>query len=609
MGLPALTRTSGVSLGAIGKRKLRSLAAALDLSEELTAQAVDIFTLMSGAWGDWAAGYSPLWPNDISDDGTPFEFSASFDGGAPRLRMLVESQSERISRTSSWAAGIALGERLKAEGRADLSLFDLVRDLFVPHAGAQGRFLLWHAVVIEQGQPALFKAYVNPCPFGVGSAPHLVAQALNRLGFHDAWKFLEDRLASDPDATVRYFSVDLEDPERARVKVYLGCSRSAEAVDRLIEPAANRAPADAQRWLDTLTGSQGPFDSRPILNCFSFRRDGTAPDVTVHVPIRCYVKHDAEALERVSKLLTRTDADRLSRALSAVSERPLNVGRGLLTYASLRREASAVRVTVYLAPEAYSITSRRPSVPPASGSASGVHKTAPLTALVRTVHMADVQALIERQGELLVAQPLLGHLALVGSAEQAARVTGQLALLAVWLGDLFRFAQERTTEPLIRVQLAELARAHAVLTQQFKEGLQSLALSDAAPPLFSEEYALIRELAFSQVTDVISADDDCVRLGIALAMSATSKQLLSAGLAFAARAVTGSDPFSTTDGNGFSADTQAALSLIGIPEPAVTNVYSALDRCFKSLFRVISALDRSTFAGTLSVDASNEQSR
>jgi len=296
MGSLASTQLSAVTLGALGARKLRALAGALQLSDSLTTQALDVFALMGASWADWAVGDAPLWPNDISDDGTPFEFSASFDGAAPRLRMLVESQAEPITRTSSWAAGLALSERLRREGLADLGLFEQIVDLFVPPSGAQGRFSLWHAAVIEQGQPALFKAYVNPCLFGMGSAPYVIEQALRRLGFEDAWRFLKDRLASNSNLEVRYFSIDLEHPQNARVKVYLACSQSAGAVDQLIGGARNSRPNDAQRWLSALTASDGPFDARPILNCFSFRRDHQAPDVTVHVPIRCYVKHDAEAL-------------------------------------------------------------------------------------------------------------------------------------------------------------------------------------------------------------------------------------------------------------------------------------------------------------------------
>ncbi len=596
MGSLASSQVSGVTLGALGTRKLRALAAALELSDSLTAQALEVFSLMGASWSDWPVGDVPVWPNDISDDGTPFEFSASFDGAAPRLRMLVESQAEPISRTSSWGAGLALGERLRSAGLADLSLFDQIRDLFVPPSGAQGRFSLWHAAVVEQGQPALFKAYVNPCLFGMGSAPYVVEQALLRLGFEDAWRFVKDRLASDPNAVIRYFSVDLEAAESARVKVYLGCSQSAASVDRLIEGARNNEPTDAQQWLATLTASQGPFDARPILNCFSFRRGHAKPDVTVHVPIRCYVKHDAEALARVSELLTEKDADRLSRSLSAVSERPLNVGRGLLTYASMRREAGATRVTVYLAPEAYSITSRRPTAPPSSGFSSGVHKTSPRTATLSS-RMADAQALIVRQVELLRTQPLLLHLEGSGTLTQAEALTSHLSLMVLWLGDMFRFAQERATDPEVGALLADQSLAAAARAASFRADLEALGLFQTGHSLYTDEHTLIREVAFARVADVISSEQDFVRLGMVLSVSATSEVLVAAALAFA-RSVTASD-VQVSPGplnrDRFEAVTVAQLTDMYMTDAVASEVYAAVDRCFESVLRVVTAIDRVTF--------------
>jgi DMATS type aromatic prenyltransferase len=599
MGSLASTQARGVSLGAVGRRKLRALAAALELSDELTLQALEVFGLMSASWADWAVGDSPAWPNDISDDGTPFEFSASFDGASPRLRMLVESQAEPVSRLSTWSAGIALGQRLKAAGYADLTLFEQVRDLFAPHSGAQGRFSLWHAAVVEQGQPPLFKAYLNPCLFGIGSARYVVEQALLRLGFAGAWQFLEERLASDPAAEIRYFSVDLAAPEVARVKLYLACSQSASAVESLIAPASNSEPEDARRWLDALTASEGPFDARPILNCFSFRRGLARPDVTVHVPIRCYVKHDAEALARVSTLLTSSDAKRLSRALTAVSDRPLSVGRGLLTYASLRREAGAVRVTVYMAPEAYSITSRRPSAPPTSGFSSGVHKTSSNAASATRAHMGDAQALVTRQSELLRAQPLLGHLAGQGTVAEAQRLVEHLSLLVLWLGDLFRFAEEGATNADVRPHLTQQAVWQAARARQFRADLENLGLSLTSLPLYTDEHTLIREVAFARVADVLAAEEDCVRLGMALSVSATTDDLLKAGLAFAARAVIDRAPVSTLDAarQAASAPTQASprLSRLTLSDLVARDVYAAVDRCFESLLRVVTAIDRVTF--------------
>ncbi|MEO7038295.1 MAG: tryptophan dimethylallyltransferase family protein [Polyangiaceae bacterium] len=594
MGSPAFKQIPGISLGALGKRKLRSLAAGMDLSEALTAQALDVFALMSESWADWAVGDSPVWPNDISDDGTPFEFSASFDGNSPRLRMLAEAQTEPISKVSSWAGGLALGKRLKAQRLADLTLFEQIQDLFVPLAGARSRFSLWHAAVLEEARPALFKAYVNPCLFGLGSAPYVVEQALRRLDFGDAWAFLEERLAHNPGVEIRYFSVDLAAPERARVKVYLGCGESAAAVDHLISSASNSQPQDAQQWLNTLTASQGPFDARPILSCFSFRHGLATPDVTVHVPIRCYVKHDTEALARVSNLMSPEDSQRLSRALAAVSERPLNVGRGLLTYASLRREASTVRVTVYVAPEAYNITSRRPSMPPAIDHNSGVHKTSPRAADQPAATMANVQALITRHQKLLREQGLLRHLHGPGDLAQAQLLASHLSLLVLWLGDLSRFACELASDPRVVARLVECTADERERGRRFSVMFEALGISAQAPPLFSAEHASLRELAFACMADVTSATDDRVRLGIVLAVSAICEELLSVAVAFAERVVTGA-PSARVELGRFDEDTQPQLSLIGLTGEVGADVFAAAERCFESLLKVASAIDSAVF--------------
>ncbi len=596
MGSLASLSSPGITLGALGKHKLAALADALRLSPALSSQALAVFDLMAGAWGDWALGDSPIWPNDISDDGTPFELSASFDGKSPKLRMLVENQAEPISRFSSWSAGLAFGKRLERAGLADLSSLEKIQDLFVPHARAESRFTLWHAAVLEEDRPALFKAYLNPCLLGVGSAPYVVEQALRRLGYEAAWDFLERALAAEPSAKLRYFSVDLAAPQDGRVKVYVGCSESASAVDRLLAGGQNNHPKDAHGWLDALTGSQGPFDARPILGCFSFRRALATPDVTVHVPIRCYVKHDAEALARVSTLLSRDDGESLARALSAVSERPLHMGRGLLTYASLRREASVVRVTVYLAPEAYSITSRRPSLPATSDLSSGVHKTSPRRALATSTTMNDVQALIGRHRELLREQPLLRRLRASGTPAQVRQLVGHLSSLLLWLGGLWRLARDRTTDAKIVAQLIERGSEERAQALQFMAELEALGISPGDIPIPLEPGDSFREVAFGGVADVISASDDCVRLGVVLAVFAMCSQVLSAAVEFATRSVTGAERATAADVERSVEDNRSQLSAIAVPENVALDVFAAVERCFESMLKSTMVMDRAIFA-------------
>ena len=594
MGLLASgTDARSASLGHIGQKKLRSLATALDLAEELTRQALDVFAMMSEPWGNWAVGDSPAWPNDISDDGTPFEFSASFDGAAPKLRMLVESQREPISPTSTWAAGLAFGQRLEARGLAELGLFEAIQDLFAPPVGARARFSLWHAAVLEQARPALFKAYLNPCILGPSGAPCVVEQALRRLGFADAWRFLEARLAPEFAARIVYFSVDLASAQTARVKVYLACSESAAAVQRLITGASNVQPDDAPRWLDALTGRQGPFRARPILTCFSFRHGVSSPDVTVHVPVRCYVRHDAEAAARVATMLSPADGLRLSRALEAVSNRALDVGRGLLTYASLRREASTVRVTVYVAPEAYSITSRRPSTPPPDDSISGVHRTSHRSALP-TGNMGNVQASVALHGKLVATQPLIQRLSQAGTVDQAQRIAGYLSLFVLWVGDLVHFAQDRTTDPVIASELNERARLDRALRTQFLSTLEELGVSGTAPALFSEEHRLMREVAFAWVADVIGAEDDCVRLGMILLATGISKDLLRHALGFVTRSSRGSKHADAALELAV-ADEGPRMAHIALPEGLAGKVYAGVDRSFESMLRIMAVIDRAVF--------------
>ena len=148
---------------------------------------------------------------------------------------------------------------------------------------------------------------------------------------------------------------------------------------------------------------------------------------------------------------------------------------------------------------------------------------------------------------------------------------------------------------------------------------------------------MIREVAFAQVADLNSAEDDFVRLGMVLAVSATSEELLRAGLAFTNRALgyaggpqqflrvaamskvdlrwtiglpgsnccglASSSPTCAlghaaaprVDDEGSGADSQLQLSLAGMPDAVAADVCAAANRCFESLIRVVTALERVTF--------------
>ncbi|MGA7119723.1 MAG: hypothetical protein WBY94_06475, partial [Polyangiaceae bacterium] len=112
-------------------------------------------------------------------------------------------------------------------------------------------------------------------------------------------------------------------------------------------------PGDGARWIRQLLGTDGPFQHRPILTCFSFTADQDAPNATLHVPIRFYAPHDAYSIERACEFLTPKDAKTLRRAVSLFAWRPLDIMPAVLTYVSLRRRPGGMNVTTYLSPEAF----------------------------------------------------------------------------------------------------------------------------------------------------------------------------------------------------------------------------------------------------------------
>jgi DMATS type aromatic prenyltransferase len=336
------------------------LCKGLELSRRLSEEAANVFRLLSHSWSSWPLGPGPAWRNDITDDGTPFEFSIAFDGGAPKLRMLVEAQNRTMTLMSSWAEGLSLNQRLRRRSNVDLARFDRVRDLFAPVEGVPARCALWHAAVLDPPFGTMYKLYLNPQIRGPGHAIDTTTEALARLDMGRAADFLLSRVKSSR-TQIAYLSVDLSTPPAGRVKVYLAHPGiTAEEIECELDGTHNYASGDGKRWIRQLTGTNGPFDGRPILTCLSFTANTAIPTATLHVPIRHYTCHDGHSAERACKLLGAPDSKTLRSALNRFACRPLDAGRSLLTYVSLRRTGTGHNVTIYLAPEAFAVTPSSP---------------------------------------------------------------------------------------------------------------------------------------------------------------------------------------------------------------------------------------------------------
>lgn len=496
------------SLRDVGVAKLRALGSALGLRAESTAAAVSLFERMSGTACDAPVGDQPPWPNDITDEGTPFEFSIALRPGDFELRLLVESQRGPFTATSSWEAGLEMQRELASQGLINLERFARVADLFAPDAAARPRFSLWHAAVVREGRPPLVKAYLNPLVHGAKESRKLVAEALSRLGLDSAWRHLQKAVGPGRELDMRYFALDLDASASARVKVYVASSETAPHIERLLKGVANFNPGQATEFLTGLTGHAGPFPARPVLCCFAFVAGQRVPHSTLHVPVRCYVDDDSQALERAARLLPSNVSLPLTRAINSFAARPLSVGRGLITYISLTPGDGGLRVTAYLAPEAYTISAPRPAPPAEPRAQDTPVRPSPSAGLDK---LAAARWHVAKQTESLAHHPLLSTLDSL-DAEGAERLGASVAALALFLKDGLRAAQARFAlpSPLASEVDHEFELRVTNLLALLSERRGMPANEELWP--FLHEHESLRDWAYAQIAALFALNDELSRL-------------------------------------------------------------------------------------------------
>lgn len=162
-----------------------------------------------------------------------------------------------------------------------------------------------------------------------------------------------DRLL--PGDELKFFSLDLADDARARVKVYtVHRSATRQAISRALSAAPSFSPTAFDAYWKTIARTNGPFSGWPISTYVSLVSGDDAPSSsTVHFPTRAYATSDRVVYERVCELLEGADQATYRRAIAAFAGRPLEAGTGMHAYVSLGQEHGRARVTVYLASEAY----------------------------------------------------------------------------------------------------------------------------------------------------------------------------------------------------------------------------------------------------------------
>jgi DMATS type aromatic prenyltransferase len=346
-----------LSLGQQLDSRLRRLFRSIG-QEEKVPSALRVAAVLGRGWRDEPIAGGPHWPSDITDDHSPFEFSLALDGRSETLRLLTEPQDAlNPSLQASWRMANEIHEELALQWGASLQSYEQVADLFAPGPSPSGQFSIWHSAILGDSENPEFKVYLNPKIHGTDDAAQVLNAGLGRLGLGELWSGLTKNVLRRGrlDEPV-YFSLDLSNEADARVKVYVA---HHNATARELTAALALSPGfDARRvegWLEHLVGGLGPYTARPPITCFALRRGSIDMlSTTLHLPVRCYLAEDFEIARRVCGFLGFAQRVRYMRALTGLAERPLESGRGLQTYASLRASPGRQAVTVYLAPQVYS---------------------------------------------------------------------------------------------------------------------------------------------------------------------------------------------------------------------------------------------------------------
>jgi DMATS type aromatic prenyltransferase len=511
-----------LTMGELALRRLSSLRAASGCV--LRDDACETLQLLLGSAFHRALDAEPSWSTDVTDDGTPFEFSVALDStGTPELRVLAERQEAPFDLHSNWAAGLQLQQHLRARGAIDTTRFDAISAVFAPDGVASKRaeFAIWHAanLSLAGAGSAAYKVYLNPQIRGPERARGLVREALARLGLTDAWRFIDARLAL-PDVRILFFALDLADSSEARVKIYLAHDTCmVRNVEHALEGTHDYVPGEATAWIETLLDSHGPFDARPIITSYAFTsRSPAVAQATLHVPIRCYLSNDDEALDRALGLVRELGIaveSGFAAGIETWAGRPLHVGRGMLTYVSCRRAEQGVRATFYLAPQLYAISSTRTARKlPRPRRDSHIRELAPETHTMHVVQERIEQHTSELRQHSFLQRLLDGEQSLASVQALARRLT----FFVLVFQDMLRLTAKRMTHPV----LAAMARTH----QQEDKGHDIWFLSDlkglrAEPELkelFSDQHEVSRDVAYELLSLLLRSRDDRARMAVLMVM-------------------------------------------------------------------------------------------
>ncbi len=519
------------TMSSLAASKLEALAKGLGL-QRLVPEALSVLEVLGSPWLDWSAGGSPAWDSDLTDDGSPLEFSVAFDGNGPSLRLLTEAQGEGRDASASWRAGQEVNRRLAASFDVDLERLTRVSPLFAPDNSRPQRFATWHGAVLDGAKPPAFKIYLDPRCRGRAGARWLIDEALRRLGLPEARKLLA---ALPAQWSPLYFSLDISAELGERCKVYLVAPDTSPSSLSATLAAHGLAQRNAvEHYLAELIGARTPLDARPVQLCLAFHAGEAHPQLTLHAPVRSFVANDRHALELACRWLTPEDAAVLTAGVEAMAQRPLEAGRSLISYVSLRPRSDRLGVTVYLSPQLYAVAAPREVPSFGAGAHSFIREISPRHEASQTT-MGTLLNEIEARRRQLSEKPFLTRVRREGDQQRAKAVARRMAFWVMGFQDILRLVTRLTTDE----ELASLAATHEAEDSGhdhwFLHDLERMGVDISLRDLFDHEAEIARDTVYQIVSDVLTAQDDRARLCVVLALEAAGVEYFSATIAFLQR--------------------------------------------------------------------------
>jgi Tryptophan dimethylallyltransferase len=349
------------SFSEVATTGIRELCEVLQFPDSYARTANVLIPILHGGWAKRFFGTTPPTISDITDDGSPFEYSVALGPGLREVRLLLEPQGQPTTPQTSWIEGWATLRSLQQLGLAHLSAAEAVRDIFQPRSHI-ARFGLWLATALRPGASPLIKVYFDPTTVGIEHSHTLIAEAMNRLGLTSGWAWLNRYFLERPDIQIDLFSLDLTRSDNARIKIYTtAATHDSAAVEALVAPLPNYVSGTAKKFCADLLDPLMVFDDRLPQVCWSLmqRTQKRPANATLYLPVRCYTTDDETALRRMQRVLPDPEAVALDRAVRRIARRDLTAGSGIIAWASTKLVTGAPNITAYLSVEGY--TTRHPT--------------------------------------------------------------------------------------------------------------------------------------------------------------------------------------------------------------------------------------------------------